>query len=433
MDIDLEYTVDEALANISIGYFHYSLLVMCGIGFMMDAWEMTLLTFLAPCAGDEWDLTYQQQSAIIAYYLIGNILGTSFWGIFADRFGRKPSYISSCFMLSAAGLLSVFVHSYQLLLLTRFLTGFGIGGSCIAFDLLSELVPTHRRGSFLMYIQFFLCMGSALLTAIAWGTLQQTNWRSLTFIASVPVTITALLGIFFLPESPRWLLQKGRKHEAENVIREAAAACNQMLPPFKLSCNQAAVSENTSTFIDLFKTMYMRKICFYIGIVNLMCGFTHLGTVMLINRFYASEFIHGDTSSAVSGSNDDVESAAYYYFGDDSEVRCHFDYFYKFIGVIAETIGYTFALAILPSMGRVNSQSLFFSAAAVAVLLLGWNFRYETLLLMLALIARLTIIAATVNISIFALLLFPLHRFILCHFAVLPPVPTAEYNDGADS
>lgn len=87
------FSLDEILEKIPLGFFHYRLLIVCGMSFMADAMEVTLLSFISTCAGSDWDLADSEIALIASIVFIGVLVGSLFWGPFADRFGRRYAFI----------------------------------------------------------------------------------------------------------------------------------------------------------------------------------------------------------------------------------------------------------------------------------------------------------------------------------------------------
>lgn len=188
-------TLDDALELSPIGYFQYRLLFICGLAFMADAMEVNLLLFLATCAGNEWNLTDQQKAILSGVVFCGIIVGSFFWGLFADRYGRKLAFLLTCIIVSLGGIISGAAPDYISLVTIRAIVGLGIGGANIPFDLLAEFLPASHRGRFLIYIEFFWTIGSILVTAIAWTTLSVHGWRTMTYLTAIPVTLTSILSV----------------------------------------------------------------------------------------------------------------------------------------------------------------------------------------------------------------------------------------------
>ncbi|KAJ1412267.1 major facilitator superfamily domain-containing protein [Ochromonadaceae sp. CCMP2298] len=223
-------SMEEALGLIPTGFAHYRLVVLCGLSFMADSLELTLLSFLAPCAAEDWSLTYSERATITSMVFVGIVLGSLFWGQFADRHGRRATFLASMSLVTVGGFLSAVAPNYQLLTLFRGIAGFGIGGATVPFDLVSEFIVSEQRGYFLILTEYFWCLGSILIASLAWACLDSLGWRFLAFAATLPVCATLFVGFFCLPESPRWLLLKGREDEALEVLRATAAANGAIFP-----------------------------------------------------------------------------------------------------------------------------------------------------------------------------------------------------------
>lgn len=78
-------TVDEVMEHIGVGKFQYFVFIICGISFMADAVEVSLLSFLAECLEVEWGLTEVQKSSLTSVVFVGQLFGSYFWGPFADK------------------------------------------------------------------------------------------------------------------------------------------------------------------------------------------------------------------------------------------------------------------------------------------------------------------------------------------------------------
>jgi putative MFS transporter len=340
----LKLSLDEALELNPVGIFQHRLLIICGFAFMADALEVNLLVFLSTCAGEEWNLSNEQKASIGGVVFGGILVGNLFWGVFADRYGRKLTFILACSLISISGFLSGMATSYYWLISFRALCGFGIGGSSIPFDLLAELLPSSHRGLFLIYIDYFWTVGALLVTAIAWMFLETSGWRTLAFLTAVPVTLTLLFSIFYLPESPRWLLMKGRVVEAEKVVRDAALVNNITMPAFTLSCEERNEHNNgeDASYSDLLRVKAVRDITIPLWVVWFAFGFTYYGLILFVGRLYAES---SSTSSNISGGE---------------VTQCSFDYKAMMINSCAEFVGIAVVSCVIDRVGRVNTQKMFY-------------------------------------------------------------------------
>lgn len=363
-------TLDEALEKNPVSFFQYRLLLLCGLAFMVDSLEVNLLTFISTCAGNEWDLTSQEQASITAIVFIGIIAGSMFWGIFADRYGRKMTFLLVCIIISVAGFASGAAPSYGWLVLLRAIAGFGIGGVSIPFDLLAEFLPPSHRGTFLIYLQYFWTIGSLFVSGVAWLSLSTYGWRFLTYVTAIPVTLTSIYSICYLPESPRWLLLKGRREEAEKIIKEAALINGVVMEPFVLKEFVFEDEHVEASYSDLLTIKEIRNITIPLWIVWFIFGITYYGVILFVGRIYAK--------------NDHIAH----------DKSCSFDYPSIFINTCSEIFGVTISFLLVDKMGRRYTQSGFYVLGAFAVALMGLNLQ-GSLLILVAGIGRLSALAAS--------------------------------------
>lgn len=362
-------TLDSILESIPVGWFHYRLALICGTAFMADSMEVTLLSYISTCAGDEWNLSTSEQATITSLVFAGALLGSLFWGRFADLYGRKRSFILACILISAAGLLSAASPSYPWLLFFRALVGFGIGGSTVPFDLLAEFLPISHRGQYLIYIEYFWTLGSLFVNGVAWMSMSHLGWRFLTYITAIPVSISLLFGAYYLPESPRWLLVMGRKQEAEKILIDAANIAVYKLPPFSLMASSTNdTGEQNDSILNLFRTKEMMKISLPLGLIWLCFGLSYYGVILLVSRQYST-------------SNDDSGS-------------CSFDYENIFINASAEIVGVTIAGYTIDAFGRIKTQGSFYLLGSVTMLILGFNIS-NTGIIIVSWLARLAAMASS--------------------------------------
>lgn len=203
-------SLDDVLEFIPVSWYHYRLFLMCGLSFMADSMEVALLAFISKCAGVEWNLTGSEKAFIVSVVFIGELFGSVVWGPVADHFGRVKAFLLVSITISLAGFAAAFSPSYTFLLVFLGFVGFGIGGLTVPFDLLAEFLPSSHRGRALLYINYFWTSGSMLVNGAAWVLLSERGWRLLTLITAIPVFLSTILSLFYLPESPRWLLEQGK-------------------------------------------------------------------------------------------------------------------------------------------------------------------------------------------------------------------------------
>mmetsp|Transcript_5193 Transcript_5193/g.7975 ORF Transcript_5193/g.7975 Transcript_5193/m.7975 type:complete len:473 (+) Transcript_5193:68-1486(+) len=343
---DTERALNDVLEDIPLGVFHYRLLAICGMSFMSDAMEVSLLSFMSTCVGIEWDLKDHEIALIAALVFAGILMGSLFWGPVADIYGRKLSFIWGAAIIIVGGFASALVQNYTSLVIFRALVGFGVGGITVPFDLLAEFMPKSHRGQFLMYIEYFWTLGSMFVAAAAWICLSVYGWRVLTFVTAIPVTISLVFSIIYLPESPRWLLVQGRTKEAEDIVKLAASVNGHWLSEFTLKPTVEEEAEKEVSVLEFLKPEHI-QITLPLWVVWLGFGFTYYGVILFVARLFQHE---GD---------------------DDDNPTCDFNYDEIFVSAVAEVVGVSLTAFVIDRWGRVGTQSSLYIGAGIAVLCMG--------------------------------------------------------------
>lgn len=214
--------------------------------------QVTLLSFLSPCAQATWGLSNVEAASIASAVFGGELVGALVLGQAADHFGRRPLYFVSCFLILVPGLISVVAPNYGVLLAARTLVGLGVGGLTVPFTILAECLRTKDRGPILLFIEIFWTLGSMFTAAAAWIVLRSSGWRILALICAAPVLVSILAGAY-LPESPRWLLINGRHDEALAIMHKIAEVNGNMLPE-GLTLIGGPKPENPPALVNIFKS-----------------------------------------------------------------------------------------------------------------------------------------------------------------------------------
>ncbi|KAK3402416.1 MFS general substrate transporter [Sordaria brevicollis] len=158
---------------------------------------------------------------LINMFNIGSIFSFFITPYFADNYGRRPSIVAGCIFMIFGGLLTGFCNGYGMYMGGRFLLGFGNSLAQMASPLLlTEIVHPQHRGPVTAIYNCLWNAGALLVSCIAWGTSNINNdwsWRSITLLQVLPSAVQ-LAGIWGLPESPRFLINKERHDEALDIL-----------------------------------------------------------------------------------------------------------------------------------------------------------------------------------------------------------------------
>ncbi|OWM81921.1 hypothetical protein CDL15_Pgr007960 [Punica granatum] len=140
------YTVDEALTAMGFGRFQALVLAYAGMGWISEAMEMMLLSFIGPAVQSLWGLSAQEQSLITSIVFAGMLVGAYSWGIVSDKHGRRKGFLITAIVTAGGGFLSAFSPNYIWLIFLRCLVGVGLGGGPVLSSWFLEFVPAPNRG-----------------------------------------------------------------------------------------------------------------------------------------------------------------------------------------------------------------------------------------------------------------------------------------------
>ncbi|GAA0183656.1 secondary carrier transporter [Lithospermum erythrorhizon] len=241
------YTLDEALSAVRFGTFQSLLLVYGGLGWIAEAMEMMLLSFIGPVVKSQWNLSPAQESLISTAVFGGMLLGAFSWGYLSDAYGRKRAFLGAVSVSTTAGFASAFSPSYKFLVMFRCIAGMGLGGLLVFQTWFLEFVPTPNRGTWMIVYSSFWTIGVISEAALAWIVMPNMGWRWLVALSAIP-SFVVLFFSFLIPESPRFLSNKGRTKEAQVILERASVLNKTSLP------NGTLVSDQTKHSLDQHST-----------------------------------------------------------------------------------------------------------------------------------------------------------------------------------
>lgn len=188
----------------SKGISRNRLLGLAGTGWMFDAMDVGILSFVIAAIALDWSLTPEQMGWIGSVNSIGMAIGALGFGMLADRIGRKKVFLITLVLFSVASGLSALTTTLFAFLVLRFLVGAGLGGELpVASTLVSESVEAHERGKVVVLLESFWAAGWLLAALIAYFIIPDYGWRAALIITALP----AFYAIYLrrnLPDSPKF-------------------------------------------------------------------------------------------------------------------------------------------------------------------------------------------------------------------------------------
>jgi sugar porter (SP) family MFS transporter len=167
---------------------------------------------------DDFKLTPFLQGAIVGALLIGAMFGAGFAGRLTDRLGRRRLIIGAGVIFTGGALLAALAPSVGVLIAARFILGLAVGSAALVVPLyLSEIAPTETRGAIASLNQLMIVAGILVAFIVNAILASSGNWRLMLGLAAVPAVVL-LVGMIFMPETPRHLVNVGDEDAARDVI-----------------------------------------------------------------------------------------------------------------------------------------------------------------------------------------------------------------------
>ena len=231
-DVDWAAKLIARLERIPFSGFHLRARVVMGSATFFDAFDALSLAFALPVLKDLWQISIAEIGWLIAASYIGQLIGALVFSRWAESIGRVPSAAAATAIMSVMCIGCILSGNFMMLFVCRFIQGIGVGGEMpVAAAYISEMSKAQGRGKFFMLYEMIFPVG--LMAAGQLGTLivPAYGWKALFLVGGIPGMIVAVL-VFFLPESPRWLIGHGRFGEAEAIIEKMEASGRKRRPGF---------------------------------------------------------------------------------------------------------------------------------------------------------------------------------------------------------
>jgi putative MFS transporter len=199
---------------------HLRLLFQGGLGYTFDGMDGAVIAFILPSAAAVFALSGREQGLLASSTLMGFLVGALAAGLLGDRIGRRRVMMYALVLYASASVVAAFAPNWPVLFAFRVIAGIGTGAeSAIIAPFLSEFVPSRFRGRFIGSLAGFFAFGFVFAALLGYFLVPPlaNGWRIVQLVTALPI-VMVLWWRRSLPESPRYLLAKGRVEDAEAVV-----------------------------------------------------------------------------------------------------------------------------------------------------------------------------------------------------------------------
>lgn len=261
-------------STINLGYLVF-LSVVAALGGFLFGYDTAVISGTIAQVTEQFGLDALQQGWYVGCALIGSIIGVLFAGILSDKFGRKSTMILSAILFSTSAIGCAVSTDFNQLVIYRIIGGVGIGVVSIISPLyISEVAVAQYRGRLVSLYQLAVTIGFLGAYLVNYQLLGysmsnpdvSTGWWNLVFVSEVwrgmlgMETLPAIMFfiiIFFIPESPRWLILKGKEEKATNILERIYTSSKEAL--FQLTETKSVLSSESKSEWKLLLQPGIRK------------------------------------------------------------------------------------------------------------------------------------------------------------------------------
>ncbi len=350
-------------STINLGYLVF-LSVVAALGGFLFGYDTAVISGTIAQVTEQFGLDALQQGWYVGCALIGSIIGVLFAGILSDKFGRKSTMILSAILFSTSAIGCAVSTDFNQLVIYRIIGGVGIGVVSIISPLyISEVAVAQYRGRLVSLYQLAVTIGflGAYLVnyqllgysmsnpdvSTAWWNLVFVSevWRGMLGMETLPAIMFFII-IFFIPESPRWLILKGKEEKATNILERIYTSSKEAL--FQLTETKSVLSSESKSEWKLLLQPGIRK-AVIIGVCIAM-----LGQFMGVNAvlYYGPSIFE---NAGLSG-------------GDSL--------FYQVLVGLVNTLTTVLALVIIDKVGRKKLVYYGVSGMVISLILIATYFIY---------------------------------------------------------
>ena len=249
-------------STINLGYLVF-LSVVAALGGFLFGYDTAVISGTIALVTELFQLEALQQGWYVGCALVGSIIGVLFAGILSDRFGRKSTMILSAILFSTSAIGCAVCMDFNQLVAYRVIGGVGIGVVSIISPLyISEVAVAQYRGRLVSLYQLAVTIGflgayfvnyqlleysisNSDVTTGWWGLLfVEEVWRGMLGMETLPALLFFII-IFFIPESPRWLILKGKEGKATNILERIYVSSKEAM--FQLTEIKSVISSEAKS------------------------------------------------------------------------------------------------------------------------------------------------------------------------------------------
>lgn len=194
--------------------------IIAALGGLLFGYNATVISGVLLFVSQQFSFTTFQQEIIVSTLIVGAFLGAGFGGMLADKIGRKKTLLLTTILFAIGTVLLMVSEGIGSLLIGRFVSGFAIGIASLAVPLyIAEMSDPDHRGALVSLNQLAITIGILLSYGIDYAFSSDAQWRLMFGFSLIPALIM-FVGLFFIPETPSFLVANGKIEKATKILKK---------------------------------------------------------------------------------------------------------------------------------------------------------------------------------------------------------------------
>jgi SP family galactose:H+ symporter-like MFS transporter len=206
--------------------FLYVAALISALGGMLFGYDTGVISGAILFIKGQFALSSTMEELVVSSVLVGAVVGVAFGGTLADNIGRRKVIILAAVIFILGSIIAALAQAIAWLVAGRVVVGIAIGLASFTSPLyISEVSPASRRGSLVSLNQLAITVGIVLSYLVDFALAGIQGWRWMFGLAIIPAAILGM-GMFFMPDSPRWLMKHDESDKARDVLRRIRGYSN---------------------------------------------------------------------------------------------------------------------------------------------------------------------------------------------------------------
>ncbi len=228
----------------------YLISLVAAVGGFLFGYDISIISGAVIFMKDEFDLTGSELGFIMSSAQIGCIVGALIGGSLSDFFGRKKTLFFSAVLFGLSAIFTAVAQDLVVFNAFRLVGGIGIGLASIVSPMyIAEIAPPSIRGKLVTINQFAICIGLLCAVIVSYFLSFGHHWRWMFASEGLPILLF-VAGLFFIPESPRWLIKKQKKSSALQILQHING---ESVAKKEMEEIENALATETGKFSELFQ------------------------------------------------------------------------------------------------------------------------------------------------------------------------------------